>query len=529
MNLCNLQLIALDLTNLQRAPVVDNPVSTDRNPVLLTGGLRWRLDDLPLETRIVAKHNPVLVILGKLARGGSLLVVLHTDVLQAPNPLLATWKSPGDDLIKSLPSTRLRIPLRDLVLRINDSVGIGISTPVVDPIIDRTHVHHAILLNRDRTRGLRLRHRKLQTLPLAGKMLCLEDEIAEHVLRMMSPLIEVINALVGSARAVVHDLLCQDALLLRKTVLLRRRFHKQEIIRLGQTFCNAELMPRLVLLIRALTKCRNQCQKCLATTRAVGMRLLNPEFRHGEIILPDVQRCKHVVRLPHLLIPTACLDSALLPLNGLIQLAHVLQCLRQLEHLANIVGILAESLGQKTNIAIVLVCLGTSIPDIMDPHALHVITLSAVPVLVRDTHTLPRNRKLHEARVVVLESAVLLNNAIATSSLELGMRVLSLQNHVPIQNHGVGIFEIPTQLLCLLIGSCKGQATVVPKVLPLVLDDLRGTLLEVLGDLASIVRRTRIADDDSVCVTSASLQASLEDLALILDHQGQQEVRHFLW
>lgn len=341
-------------------------------------------------------------------------------------------------------------------------------------------------------------------------------------------LIEIIDALIGGLGTIVHDLLGQNGLLLRKTVLLRRGLHKQEIIRLGDGLCHAKIVPRLLLLFRALAKRCDERQQSLTTTRAIRVGLLNPELGHGDIILPDVARRDHLVRLPDFLIPTTSRNATGVPLNGLIQLAHILQGLRQLEHVANIVRLILQSLSQQPNIALLLIGLGPSISNIIDPHPIHLVTIAPVPILVGDAHTLPGHRKLHKAGVVVLESTVLLDDAIAAGSLQLGMRILTLKNHISVQDECLGLIQIPSELLGLLIGCRKRQATVVPKVLPLVLDDLRGTLLEIFGNLASMIRRTRIADDDSICVTSASLQASLEDLALILDHQGQQEVRHVL-
>lgn len=150
-DLCNLQLIVLNLANLEGVPILDDPVASDRNPVLLTRSLRRRLDDLTPKTRIITKHNPVLFILRKLTSRGGLLVALHTNVLQATDLVCATRKSMGNHLFKPLLGQRFRIPLRDLIASINDSVRIGISTLMVDTIVDRTHVHQAILLNRHRT------------------------------------------------------------------------------------------------------------------------------------------------------------------------------------------------------------------------------------------------------------------------------------------------------------------------------------------------------------------------------------------
>lgn len=100
-DLRNLQLVSLNLSNLKRMPILDHTVASNRNPVLLARGLSRRLDHASLETRILSKHNPILIILRKLAGCGRLLVVLNTNVLQATNPLiLATRESQRNHLSK---------------------------------------------------------------------------------------------------------------------------------------------------------------------------------------------------------------------------------------------------------------------------------------------------------------------------------------------------------------------------------------------------------------------------------------------
>lgn len=272
---------------------------------------------------------------------------------------------------------------------------------------------------------------------------------------MNIPVAEILDILIGSLRTIIHDLLGQNGLLLGKTPLLRRGLHEQEITGLGNALGQAKLMPSLLLLIRTLTQSRDQCKESLCTTRTLCMGLLAPKLSHWKIILSDVESRDHLVSLPDLLIPTTPLNATLLPFNGFIGLAHVLQSLRQLEHVANIVGFLLEPLGQQPNIAILLIGLGTSIPNIVNPDPLHRITLTPVPLLVRDTHTLPRYREPHKAGVLILETTVLLNNAVSTGSLELGVGILTLKDHVAIQHHGLRLLEIPAHFLRLLIGRRK--------------------------------------------------------------------------
>ncbi len=343
---------------------------------------------------------------------------------------------------------------------------------------------------------------------------------------MNLPVAEILDTLIPRLRAIIHDLLGQNGLLLGKTPLLRRGLHEQEITGLGNAFRQTKLMPGLLLLIGTLTQSRNQRKKSLITTGTLCVGLLAPKLGHRKIVLPDVECRNHLVSLPDLLIPTTPLNTTLLPFNGFIGLAHILQSLSQLEHVANIVGFLLETLGQQPNIAILLIGLGTPIANIVNPDSLHGIALTAIPLLVCDTHALPRHRQLHKPSVLILESSVLLNNAISTGSLELGMGILTLENHVTIQHHGLRLLEIPAQFLRLLLGRRKRQTPIVSKILPFVLDDLCGTIREGLGNLASVIGGSCIADDDGIGVTRSGLQATLEDLALILHHEGEQNVGH---
>lgn len=364
---------------------------------------------------------------------------------------------------------------------------------------------------------------KVQTLPLTSQWVCLEDHVVEDIGSLGGILAEIVHGKMTALCPVFGNLVLKHGLLLRKTMLLCRGLHKQQIIGLGNPFGNLEIVPCLEML-GVLTKSRNQYKQSLRTTRTLGMRLLNPKFSHGEILLAKIDGCQHLVSLPHLFIPSTCIHTALLPLNCLIQLAHILQGLSQLEHVANIVGFLTKSLSQQANVPLLLIRLGTPIPNIVNPYAVHGFTFTTVPVLVGDTHALPRNRQLHEASVVVLKSSVLLNNSIATCSLELGMGILSLKNHVPIENQCIGLLQIPTQLLGLLLGRRKRQTAIVSKVLPLMLNDLRGLLRKGRRDLTGVVSGSRIADNDGIGILGTCLHTPLQDLAFVLYHQSQKHL-----
>lgn len=110
-NLRNLQLVSLNLPNLERMPILDDTIASNRNPVLLARGLGRRLDHASLKTRVLSKHNPILVILRKLTGCGRLLVVLNANVLQSTNPLILTTRdSMGHNFRKICVGKRQRIP-----------------------------------------------------------------------------------------------------------------------------------------------------------------------------------------------------------------------------------------------------------------------------------------------------------------------------------------------------------------------------------------------------------------------------------
>lgn len=102
------------------------------------------------------------------------------------------------------------IPMRTLVAGINDAIGIRITTAIIDPIVDRSHIHPTVLLNGNTTVGLGVRNRKLQALPLARKRICLKDEIAEDVVCVDIPLAEILDTLVSCLGAIVHDVVSQN-------------------------------------------------------------------------------------------------------------------------------------------------------------------------------------------------------------------------------------------------------------------------------------------------------------------------------
>lgn len=156
-DLRNLQLFALNLSDLERMPILDDAITSNRDPVLLARGLRGRLNHPTLQTGLVSKDNPIAVILGELAGRSGVLVVLNANVLQSTNPLILSARKPVRDHLREL-SIRQRdgIPMRTLIAGINDAIGIRITTAIIDPIVDRSHIHKTIFLDANTTAGLGL-------------------------------------------------------------------------------------------------------------------------------------------------------------------------------------------------------------------------------------------------------------------------------------------------------------------------------------------------------------------------------------
>lgn len=201
---------------------------------------------------------------------------------------------------------------------------------------------------------------------------------------------------------------------------------------------------------------------------------------------------------------------------------------------ATVGGVSFEVFREESDVALELVGFTAAVVAVVDVEELvrNLARWITGPVFVGRTDALPGMGTAHEARVIVLHVAVLLNHLVAVEGQgEVEEGGLGSDDHVGVHGEGVGGLGGPLEFVTQTLGDLEGSCATQAEVLEGVLFDAMGFLgacQQVRGEGDGVVGGTRVEEGDGVDVREGTMEASLDDAGLILDHQEEDQTVVFV-